>query len=230
MGTRSLAAVGLLLAGVIGALAAPRLLSAFDLLPGSAALALVQSGVRPADAGLQRAVDAQVTALVAMPRADTHLDAALLTLSLADGAGLPPAEADLLLGVARYHVAAALRRSPAQARGWLMAAALELGEGRRDAAARALTLSFAANPHVPALGASRWSMALALGGELDRTTREPANLEFPSLFRRQPDAAVSIALRLDRLAELRALAGQDALDQERLARAVERVRYDWAGA
>jgi hypothetical protein len=165
-----------------------------------------------------------------MPRAETHLDTALLTLSLADSAALPPEEEGELQAVARYHVAAALRRSPAQARGWLMAAALDLGTGDRDAAARALTLSFVANPHVPALGAARWPLAMELAGGLDRTTRERANLEFLSFFRRQPDAAIGIALRLDRLAELRALAGQDALDRERLARAVERVRYDWAGA
>ncbi len=215
---------------MIAALAAPRLESAFALLPGSAALALVQSGARPGSAGLQRAVSAQTDALALMPRAETHLDLALLTLALADGTGLPAEQETELLAIARYHVEAALRRSPSQARGWLMAAALELAAGERAAAARALTLSFVADPHLPALGASRWPMAMGLAGELDRLTRERANLEFLSFFRRQPDAAVSVALRLDRLAELKALAGQDSLDRQRLGRAIDRVRYDWKGA
>ena len=225
-----MALVGVLLALPILVLATPRLISSFHLLPGSAALALVESGARPGDAGLHRAVEAQVAALRAMPRADTHTDTAFLALALVDGVKLPAEQEAALRAVARHHVDAGLRRAPAQLRGWLMVATLDLAAGDPDAAARALTLSFVANPHVPALGVSRWPMAMQLGAKLDRTTRERANLEFLSFFRRQPDAAVSLAVRLDRLAELRALAGDDAVDQERLARAVERIQYDWAGA
>ena len=227
---RGVAIVGALLALPILVLAAPRLISAFHLLPGSAALALVESGARPSEAGLHRAVEAQVTALRAMPRADTHTDTALLAMALVDGVRLPAGQEAALRAVARHHVEEGLRLAPAQMRAWLMAATLDLAAGQPDAAARALTLSFVANPHVPALGVSRWPMAMELGAKLDRPTRERANLEFLSFFRRQPDAAVSVALRLDRLAELRALTDEDAVDQERLARAVERIQYDWAGA
>lgn len=208
----------------------PRLRAAFDLLPGSAALALVQAGARPADTGLQRAVDAQIASLAAMPRAQTYLDMALLTLTLADTPLLPPGETVELVAAARSHVTAALHRSPAQARGWLTRAALDLAAGDRRAAAAALELSFVADPHLPALAAARWPMAVDLGNDLDRATRERASLEFLSFARRQPDAAVAIALRIDRLAQLRALASDDMRDRLRIDRAVERIRYDWAGA
>lgn len=216
------------MAVAIGALAVPRLIAAFELLPGSAAVALVQNGAMPSAAGLQRAVDAQISALATLPRPETHLDTALLILALIDARSMPAEDAAALRAAARDHLAKALRAAPSQARGWLMTAAIAQADGDRPAAARALAMSFTANPHFPALAVSRWPLALDLGEGLDRSTRERANLEFLSFFRLQPDAALALALRLDRLAELRALAGDDTLDRQKLDRAVERVRYDWA--
>ena len=68
-------------------LAIPRIWSAFSLLPGMAAIELIENGVRPGDAGIIRAIDAQTAALRVMARPEPHMDTAYLAQALAEAAG-----------------------------------------------------------------------------------------------------------------------------------------------
>jgi hypothetical protein len=217
--------VALGVAGAIAALAGPRLGAALMLLPGEAAVALIESGVRPGEAGLLRAVEAQIEAARIVPRSSPHLNAAYIALALADAAASSRAAQDEYRDVGRHHLERALALGPAQPRGWLMLAGLRLRDGDAAAAAAALQLSFTVDPHLPALGPFRWPLALRLGGLLDRETRQRANLEFLSYFRRDPRTAVRLAIRHDRLTELTALAGDAGRDRDRLTAVMRRLRY-----
>jgi hypothetical protein len=111
-----------------------------------------------------------------------------------------------------------------------MLAGLRLRAGDRPAAAEALSMSLLTNPHLPLLAPLRWPLALELGAGLSKEERERSNLEFLSFFRFQPETALRIALREDRLAELKALAGDRGEDRERLSGVLERLQFDRPGA
>ncbi len=180
---------------VILSLAIPRIWSSFSLLPGMAAIDLIENGARPSDAGIVRAIDAQTAALRVMARPEPHMDTAYLAQSLAEAAGSTEADIADLLVVARHHIEQALTMAPGHPRGWFMLAGSRLRDGDDDGAARALSVSFAADPHLPLLAPFRWPLAHRLGSRLSRETREQANLEFLSFFHRQPEIS-----RPDRLA------------------------------
>ena len=80
----------------------------------------------------------------------------------------------------------------------MMLAGVRLSNGEEEAAARALQVSFAADPHVLLLAPFRWPLAGLLGSRLTREAREDASLEFLSFFRSFPEVAVRMALRRDR--------------------------------
>jgi hypothetical protein len=218
------------LAALIAWLAVPRLVSALFLLPGDAAIDLVEAGIRPSEAGIFRAIEAQGQSLRYLPQADPHLRTAYLALSLAESSSLPAAEESELIEVGKYHLVRALTLSPAQPRGWFMLAGLRLRAGDRPAAAEALSMSLLTNPHLPLLAPLRWPLALELGASLSKEERERSNLEFLSFLRFQPETALRIALREDRLAELKALAGDRGEDRDRLAGVLERLQFDRPGA
>ena len=214
---------------VILSLAIPRIWSSFALLPGMAAVDLIENGVRPGDAGIVRAIDAQTAALRVMARPEPHMDTAYLAQSLAEAAGSTEADIADLLVVARNHVAQALTMAPGHPRGWVMLAGSRVRDGDDDGAARVLSVSFAADPHVPLLAPFRSPLTHRLGSRLSRETREQANLEFLSFFHRRPEAAVRIALRQDRLAALMALAEERDDDRDRLDSILRRMQYEGAG-
>jgi hypothetical protein len=193
-------------------------------------MTLIENGVRPSEAGLLRAIDAQTSAVEAMPRAEPHMSAAYLAQSLAESSGVTGDGLGEVLAVARHHLTRALTLAPGNARGWMMLAGSRLGDGDEASAASALAVSFAADPHLPRLAPFRWPMALRLGGQLARDTREQANLEYLSFFRTQPEIAVRMALRQNRLAELTALASERGEDRERLDRVIRRMRPEGPGA
>jgi hypothetical protein len=85
------------LAALIAWLAVPRLVSALFLLPGDAAIDLVEAGIRPSEAGIFRAIEAQGQSLRYLPQADPHLRTAYLALSLAESSSLPAAEESELI-------------------------------------------------------------------------------------------------------------------------------------
>jgi hypothetical protein len=211
-------------------LAVPRLTSALYLLPGNAAIELIQSGARPGDGGIIRAIDAQTASLGVMERAGPHMDTAYLAQALADSLGPTDRDVPEILSVARHHLGRALTLAPANARGWLMLAGHRLRDGDEPGAVSAVAVSFAADPHLPRLAPFRWPMAQSLGKHLARATREQANLEFLSFFRIEPEIAVRLALRQDRIAELTALANERGEDRERLARVVRGMRPAESGA
>lgn len=210
----------LLLVGALVVLAMPRLVAEFARMPGAAALDLVEAGARPSEAGLLRAVDAQLKALAVMPRSETHMAVAYLSIALA-GSGAP---SDELISVGRGHLERSLALAPGQPRAWFMLAGLRQRAGDLTGAAAALDLSFRADPHAPMLATFRWPMALSLGPMLDRTVREQANLEFLSYFRNRPQDALRQALRLNRFAELRALVAGSNADVDLLGRAEWRLQ------
>ena len=182
------------------------------------------------EAGLLRAIDAQTSAVAVMPRAEPHMNAACLAESLAEASGVIGESLDEVLAVARHHLTHALTLAPGNARGWMMLAGSRLRDGDEASVASALAVSFAADPHLPRRAPFRWPMALRLGGQLARGTREQANLEYLSFFRTQPEIAVRIALRQDRLAELTALTSERGEDRRQLERVVRRMQPDGAGA
>ena len=182
--------------------------------------------MRPSDAGLLRAIDAQTAALAILDRAGPHMDTAYLAQALADSSGFADADLPAVLAVVRHHLDAALSLAPAQSRGWMMLAGIRLEDGEEANAAMALDVSFAADPHSPRLAPFRWPMTKRLGAQLSRTTRERASLEFLSFFRAQPETAVRIALRQDLLAELTALASDRGEDRVSLDRVLRRMRLD----
>ena len=209
-------------------LAIPRLASAFYLLPGEEALQLVKQGSRPSDAGLLRAIDAQAAALDIMPRGEVHMDTAYLAQALAESTSADEERAELV-GLARRHLGAALALAPGNPRGWMMLAGVRVSNGEEVAAARALQVSFAADPHVLLLAPFRWPLAGLLGSRLTREAREDASLEFLSFFRSFPEVAVRMALRRDRLSELSVLTYERGSDRDRLAAILARMRYQGAG-
>ena len=214
----------LLLAAGLAALATPRLVAGLARMPGDAALDLVEDGVRPSDAGLLRAVDAQIAALAVMAQPESHMAIAYLSIALVGANDLTGSSADELYSVGRSHLEASLALAPGQPRAWFMLAGLRQRAGDAPGAAAALDLSLMANPHAPMFAPFRWPMALSLGGRLDRTAREQSNLEFLSYFRVQPENALRQALRLDRFAELRALVGDAQADIDLLGRAERRLQ------
>ena len=129
-----------------------------------------------------------------------------------------------MVAVARHHLDRSLAMAPGQARAWLMLAGLNLRDDPA-AAAQALTLSFLADPHAPVMATARWPLVFELDARLDRSTREQAHLEFLAYFRRNSDDALRLALRLNRLAELRALASDLPVDAELLQRLRQKMQY-----
>lgn len=207
-------------------LAVPRLAAALHELPGRAAVDLLESGALPNEAGLLRAIEAQTGSIALLPRAEPHMRVAYMAQTLAESSGVAHNGTDELVAVARYHLARTLSLAPGNSRGWMMLAGTRLRDGDDQGAARALAVSFAADPHAPRLAPFRWPMVLRLGDRLTREARERAHLEFLSFFRSQPETAVRIALRQGRLAELEALARQDGRDADRLDRILQRMRPD----
>lgn len=224
-----IAALSAVLAVVLLSLAVPRVVLALRLLPGEDALDLLRAGTRPSDAGLIRAIDAQHAALATMSSADVHMDVAYLAQALAESSGTSQDDSAQLVMLANRELRQSLALAPGNPRGWMMLAGARLNAGDNEGAAAALTVSFSADPHVPLLAPFRWAMALAVGKQLSRETREQANLEFLSYFRLAPESAVRQALRRDQLAALSALADDRGEDRERLERILNRMRYGGAG-
>lgn len=212
-------------AGVIAALAIPRLTTALILMPGSAAIEVMRSGQMPDQPGIMRAVAAETGAVRILPRPETYLDLAFLTSSLAEAGDLDPANHSALRGAARQYLERALGTAPGEPRGWLMLAALRAESGDDAAAARALAVSYATNPHWPAIAPARWRIALRLGGRLSKEVREQAGIEFLSYFRLQPLDAVRLALGAGALAELSALASDRGIDRTRFHNVLDRMQF-----
>ena len=114
--------------------------------------------------------------------------------------------------------------APGHAHAWFMLAGLRHNSGTDpEAAARALAMSFDANPHLPQLAPFRWPMSLILGDRLPDGVRRRADAEFLTFFRTDPDTAARVALRSERLPELRVLATKSDLDTQRLAAVLGRI-------
>jgi hypothetical protein len=172
-----LVSVGLL------SLAGPRLIASLALLPGSAAVELLEAGELPTEAGIKRAIVAQLESLDVLPQPLPHFNIAYLSTALAEESDLLEADEAALLAVARHHLERALAMTPGHARAWFMLAGLRHNTGTDPgAAARALALSFAANPHVPQLAPFRWPMSLILAGRLPDGVRRHADAEYLTFF------------------------------------------------
>jgi hypothetical protein len=212
------AGVSLVASAGLLSLAVPRLIASLAVLPGSAAVGLLEAGSLPTEAGIKRAIVAQVDSLDALPQPLPHFNIAYLSAALAEASNLPEPDEEALLAVARHHLERALAMAPGHARAWFMLAGLRHNTGTdREAAARALALSFAADPHLPQLAPLRWPMSLVLEDRLDADARRQADAEFLTFFRTNPGEAARVALRSDRLPELRTLAARSDLDEQRLA-------------
>lgn len=209
-------------------LAVPRLRAAVALLPGDAALELIETNAMPVRAGSLRVISAQEAALDVLPSPVPHLNIALIALSMFETAAVAPDEEADLLEVAKYHLGRSLALAPGQARAWMMLATVRLRQGDASGAADALDLSFRADPHAPFLASARWPLALLLEDRLDRPTREWAHLEFIAFFRTQPQQAIQLALRQGRIDELRALALDSEVDTARLNRVLQQLQPDGA--
>jgi hypothetical protein len=214
----------LLVSAGLLSLAVPRLVASFALLPGSAAVELLEAGELPTEAAIKRAIVAQVESLDALPQPLPHFNIAYLSTALAEASSLPEPDEAALLAVARHHLERTLAMAPGHARAWFMPAGLRHNTGTdSEAAARALALSFAANPHVPQLAPFRWPMSLILGDRLSDGVRRQADAEYLTFFRTDPDAAARVALRSERLPELQALATKSDADTQRLAAVLVRI-------
>ena len=162
----AMAAGSLCCAFLLLALAVPRLAASWKRLPGNAAVELFEAGALPIASGMTRAIVAQTDSLAIMPEPGPHLTIAYMSTALTEGVGLAETQRDDLLDVARYHLERAIAMAPVQARGWFMLAGLRYNDGGDlDAAAQALTLSFASDPHSPLLAPFRWPMVFALGSQ-----------------------------------------------------------------
>jgi hypothetical protein len=202
----------------------PRLVASFALLPGSAAVQLLEAGKLPTEAGIKQAIVAQIASLDVLPQPSPHFNIAYLATALAEASDLPERDEAALLAVARHHLERALAMAPGHPRAWFMLAGLRHNTGSdAEGAARALALSFAANPHVPLLAPFRWPMSLILGDRLPDGVRRQADAEYLTFFRTNPDAAARAALRSERLPELRALAIKSDVDAQRLAAVLRRI-------
>ena len=205
-------------------LAVPRLTASIALLPGEAALALIEANDAPTRAGSLRAFSAQEAALDVLADPRPHLNEALIALSMVEAGAAEADDQDALLKVAEFHLGRSLAMAPGQARAWMMLAAVRLRQGNTDGAAKALTLSFKADPHAPILATARWPLTFVLDDQLDRDTRQWAHLEFLAFFRTQPEPATRMALRLGRIDELRALAADSDVDAQSLDRIIQRMQ------
>jgi hypothetical protein len=213
-------------ASVLFTLAIPRLLANVALLPGAGSLELIESGANPTEAGMLRAINAQMASLEVLQQPMPHFNVAQVAISTIGLEGLGESDQqDENLLIARHHLERTLAMAPAQSRAWLMLAGVHIGEGEIALAARALTLSFRANPHFPVVAPVRWPMIFVVDRLLDRETREQAHLEFLAFFRLHPAAATRIALRIGRLAELQALASDEGSDAEMLESVVSSMNH-----
>ena len=205
-------------------LAVPRLTASIALLPGEAALALIEANDAPTRSGSLRAFSAQEAALDILADPRPHLNEGLIALSMVEAGAAEADDQDALLKVAEFHLGRSLAMAPGQARAWMMLAATRLRLGNADGAAKALSLSFQADPHAPILATARWPLTFVLDDQLDRDTRQWAHLEFLAFFRAQPEPATRMALRLGRIDELRALAADSDVDAQRLDRILQQMQ------
>jgi hypothetical protein len=205
-------------------LAAPRLAANVALMPGSAAVGLLETGALPTAPGLIRAIVAQTKSLDTLPEPGPHLDLAYLATALVESGTVAGDDRDAYQAVARHHVERALAMAPAQARRWFMLAGMRYDKDADPAgAAEALRLSFAADPHKPLMAPLRWPMFMLLRERMGILEWAQANAEFLTYFRLSPPSAVHIALRNDRLPELRALVADSEEDVPRLEDALQRL-------
>lgn len=216
--------VGGCLAAALLTLSVPRLMASLALLKGDAALALLQSGQEPTLEGVERLLRSRQEALAWVPSGQSHFDLAkaLLALSESELRGATPPEELRALG--ERHLREGLALSPANAQAWQLLATTALLRNDPDEAARALTLSYKANPHAPHLSDGRTAMGMLLWKHLDEATRAPLRVEMRSAFRRNPGRLARVALDTDSVELLQdALAGHQP-DLDRLRKTLQQIR------
>lgn len=209
--------LGGLLAAVLLGGGVPHLVAALAGLAGEPALALIQAGERPTAAGIERIVDGRTTALAWAPDGRAEIEIGAVLLAMAGPADAAPQSRQHLarqyLEGAAARLQAGLAQAPADAQAWHLLATAFLALDRRAEAARALAMSFRADPHTVQFGSARILLGVRLWDGLDRGLQAAVLRELRTSFRLDPAEAMRIAIRAGSLPILRqALAGdvQDA--------------------
>ncbi|MEK0082173.1 hypothetical protein [Benzoatithermus flavus] len=212
------------LAAALLALAVPRLMATTALLKGDAALELLQSGQEPTLEGIERLLRSRQEALAWVPDARSHFDLAGAFLALSEANVRGSVTPEELRALAERHLRAGLSLAPADARAWQLLATAKLLQNDPDEAARALVLSFKANPHAPYLGNARTTLGMLLWGRLDETTQARLRKEMYSTFRQNPSRTAQIALDTGGVTLLQDALKEHEQDQARLQRLLQKLR------
>jgi hypothetical protein len=209
-------ALGLGLSTVLLGGGVPRLVAAMASLQGEAALALVRSGQQPTAAGTRRIVDGRLTALDWAPSARAEIELGAVLLAMAGPLEGGPAASRRRLDGAAARLRAGLARAPADAQAWHLLASASLALQHPDDAARALRMSFRADPHTAQLSNARTLLGVKLWDRSDHDLRAAVLREMQTLFRLDPVRGIRAALRTGSLPLLRAALADDPGDAQAL--------------
>lgn len=201
-----------LFAAVLGsallALAVPRLVAAFYLLPGDPGMALLDSGQLPSPAAFERLIASRRAAAVWVAAPSTLIDLGVATMSLAQ---VTPDRRPTLLHQAERYLGAGLAVAPADPHAWTYLTFIHTATGDHERAARALDLALRTGPYQPELVLPRAALGLTNWPWLDQRTAAQLGVEFAHALRLAPDHFVADVLNSRRSADVRAaLAGAPA--------------------
>jgi hypothetical protein len=212
------------LAAALLALAVPRLEAGLALLKGDGALDLLRSGREPTLEGVERLLRSRQEALARVPDGQSHFDLAATFLALAESelaGSMPPKE---LRALAERHLRDGLALAPADAQAWQLLATVRLLRNDPDEAARALGLSFRANPFAPYLGDARTTLGMLLWSRLDEQARASLLAEMRAAFRRNPKRITRAALDTGSLGMLQDAIRKHERDIALLERLLKKLR------
>jgi hypothetical protein len=205
-----------LLGGALLALAAPRLIAAFCLLPGDPGMALLDSGRLPSSAAYERILASRRAAARWLAAPATLIDLGVTSLSLAQAS---VGRRAILLDQAERQLRAGLAGAPADAHAWTYLAFIHTATGDHERAARALDLALRTGPYEPQLALPRSALGLTNWPWLDHRTAAELGMEFAHALRLEPNRFVADVLDSGRATEVRAAlavapAGRRAFDHQ----------------
>jgi tetratricopeptide (TPR) repeat protein len=193
--------VAALLGIVLLALAVPRLVAAFYLLPGDPGMALLDSGQLPSPAAYERIIVSRRAAASWLPASSTLVDLGVASLSLAQ---VSVGRRARLLAQAERQLRAGLAGAPADPHAWTYLAFIHTATGDHERAARALDLALRIGPYQPELALPRAALGLTNWPWLGRGTVARLGAELAHALRLAPDRFVADVVDSGRKAEVRA--------------------------
>lgn len=191
-------------------------MTAWQLWPGDVAAELARGGAVLSEGGMARLLSTRRAVIEEGYNGTAHGDIAVLLTSIVMSGRNGNAPADQVLARARGHAVAALRGSPADGAMWQVLAAIDLYGQQREAGAKALEMSYRADPHSGVMAVARVTNGLTVWDKLSPDTQERVRVELREAFRSNREYTIQVAMKTGRLDDLRASLSTDAAAARRL--------------